>query len=254
MNDDSWFIKLFCYAMSIFFTILSFSMIFNKNGSDEQIISGIIWLIPAIAGWSTIISSNKEDRLEEKKRKENNTALLKSYTVQNKSTEYKIEKYATLNTKPEHNIKAPVKFEKSYYFLLVEYEDEQYGRTYYFISDDTSIKVGDSVNVQNDKTGVRTVVVKKVGYYSAQNAPYPVNKVKKIIGRFNLEDIQIKEKIAKKNNIKNCFNENILLSYITNYASVDLLNEETKIYADFLNKKDEFNVSYKKLINIYLRC
>lgn len=46
-------------------------------------------------------------------------------------------------------------------------------------------------------------------------------------------------------------NKNELLFYITNYASVDLLNEETKIYADFLNKKDDFNVAYKKLINIY---
>lgn len=82
---------------------------------------------------------------------------------------------------------------KKYYFLFVKYDDcEEYNKEYNYISDDTTIEVGDRVLV--DRMGnLAVATVENVGFYNEFNAPYPVDMTKSIIKKvdddFELDDL-----------------------------------------------------------------
>ena len=70
--------------------------------------------------------------------------------------------------------------EKIYYYLTVRYEDYYSNKEYNYISDDTSVEVGDRVLV--DMAGeVVTAEVLETAYCDKFDAPFPVHKTKKII-------------------------------------------------------------------------
>lgn len=83
--------------------------------------------------------------------------------------------------------------EKAYYYLTVRYENYYSNKEYNYISDDTSIKVGDRVLV--DMLGELVIAdVLKTAFYNKFDAPFPVNKTKKIIQKvdenFDIADIE----------------------------------------------------------------
>lgn len=70
-----------------------------------------------------------------------------------------------------------------YIFLSVRFGD--YGKPYYYQTDDDTIQVGDQVVVPVGDEGTERVVrVSKKSYYSSENVPMPVEKVKFIIEKF----------------------------------------------------------------------
>lgn len=70
-----------------------------------------------------------------------------------------------------------------YIFLSVIFGD--YGKSYYYITDDDTIRVGDQVEVPVGNDGTeRIVTVTKKEYFSEDKLPMPLEKVKSIIGKF----------------------------------------------------------------------
>lgn len=58
------------------------------------------------------------------------------------------------------------------------------GKSYYYISDDDTIEVGDLVIVPvGEYEHTATVEVVNIEYFSEEKAPFPIEKVKPIIGR-----------------------------------------------------------------------
>ena len=81
---------------------------------------------------------------------------------------------------------------KKYTYVSVHYEDDEITeRTYYYISDEDEIKVGDRVLV--DRNGSEaTGIVAKVEEFKKKNVPFPIEKTKHIIRKvdnnFKLDD------------------------------------------------------------------
>lgn len=70
-----------------------------------------------------------------------------------------------------------------YIFLSVKFGD--YGKPYYYLTDDDSIQIGEQVVVPvGDEGAERIVRVTKKQYFQADNVPMSLKKVKSIIGRF----------------------------------------------------------------------
>ena len=70
-----------------------------------------------------------------------------------------------------------------YIFLSVKFGD--YGKPYYYLTDDDSIQVGEQVVVPvGDEGAERIVRVSKKQYFQADNVPMSLEQVKSIIGRF----------------------------------------------------------------------
>lgn len=70
-----------------------------------------------------------------------------------------------------------------YIFLSVKFGD--YGKPYYYLTDDDSIQVGNQVEVPVESDGKeRIVTVTKKEYYPEDKVPMPLDKVKYIIGKF----------------------------------------------------------------------
>ena len=70
-----------------------------------------------------------------------------------------------------------------YIFLSVKFGD--YGKPYYYLTDDDSIQIGEQVVVPvGDEGAERIVRVSKKQYFQADNVPMSLKKVKSIIGRF----------------------------------------------------------------------
>ena len=70
-----------------------------------------------------------------------------------------------------------------YIFLSVKFGD--YGKPYYYLTDDDSIQTGEQVVVPvGDEGAERIVRVSKKQYFQADNVPMSLKKVKSIIGRF----------------------------------------------------------------------
>lgn len=68
-------------------------------------------------------------------------------------------------------------------FLSVRFGD--YGKPYYYITDDDSIEVGDQVVVPVGNEGAERIVdVVKKEYFAADNVPMPLDKVKSIVSGF----------------------------------------------------------------------
>lgn len=70
-----------------------------------------------------------------------------------------------------------------YIFLSVRFGE--YGKTYYYLTEDDTIQVGDQVVVPVGSEGKERIVeVAKKEYYSSDRVPMPIEKVKIIIGKF----------------------------------------------------------------------
>lgn len=70
-----------------------------------------------------------------------------------------------------------------YIFLSVKFGD--YGKPYYYLTDDDTIQVGEQVEVPVGNDGTERIVrVSKKEYFSEDKLPMPIEKVKSIIGRF----------------------------------------------------------------------
>ena len=83
--------------------------------------------------------------------------------------------------------------EGKYYFLTVKYEDYSGYKEYNYISEDSTVIVGDRVLV--DRAGNLAIAeVLETGYYDKFNSPFPVERTKKIIKKvdkdFYIEDIE----------------------------------------------------------------
>lgn len=74
-----------------------------------------------------------------------------------------------------------------YIFCSVEFEDG--GKSYYYLTDDDTLQVGDSVFVPVGKDG-RTAIVEIVNieYFTEDDAPFPLDKIKTIIRKCTDED------------------------------------------------------------------
>lgn len=70
--------------------------------------------------------------------------------------------------------------DKKYYYVFVEYGDGPSYREYSYISDDTTIKVGDLVLVDRRGEEVEAEVT-FTKFYKKKEAPYPVDKTKHVI-------------------------------------------------------------------------
>ena len=70
-----------------------------------------------------------------------------------------------------------------YIFLSVRFGE--YGKTYYYLTEDDTIQVGDQVVVPVGSEGKERIVeVAKKEYYSSDSVPMPIEKVKNIVGKF----------------------------------------------------------------------
>lgn len=68
-------------------------------------------------------------------------------------------------------------------YLSVKFGD--YGKPYYYITEDDSIGIGEQVVVPVGDDGTERIVeVVKKQYFSSDNVPMPIEKVKHIIGLF----------------------------------------------------------------------
>lgn len=78
------------------------------------------------------------------------------------------------------------------YFCSVVF-DEGY-KTYYYLTDDDSIEIGDSVLVPAGKDNHEVIVeVVNIEYFSEENVPLPVEKTKKIIRKCIEDETEIKQ-------------------------------------------------------------
>ena len=69
-------------------------------------------------------------------------------------------------------------------FMFCSVEFIEGGKSYYYISDDDTIEIGDLVIVPVGKDKhTATVEVVNIEYFSEENAPFPIEKAKHIIGR-----------------------------------------------------------------------
>lgn len=79
-----------------------------------------------------------------------------------------------------------------YMYLYVRYLDVDTIKQFCYISDDSSIRVGDYVLV--DRAGEASLaIVEQIGFYSEADAPYPVNKTKEIIRRIERSELKNSE-------------------------------------------------------------
>lgn len=70
-----------------------------------------------------------------------------------------------------------------YIFLSVRFGD--YGKTYYYLTEDSNIEVGNQVVVPVGNDGTERIVeVVKIQYFAPEEVPMPIEKVKSIIGKF----------------------------------------------------------------------
>lgn len=95
--------------------------------------------------------------------------------------------------KQRKNIDENLKQDEVYYYLTVKYEDYSGDKEYNYISEDTTIKIGDKVLV--DRAGNLAIAeVLETGYFDKYDSPFPVNKTKRIIKKvdydFKIEDIE----------------------------------------------------------------
>jgi hypothetical protein len=76
-----------------------------------------------------------------------------------------------------------------YIFCSVEFDEGS--KSYYYLTDDDALKVGDFVIVPVGHDGHTAVVeVVDIEYYSEEHAPFPINKMKRIIRKCSNEDFE----------------------------------------------------------------
>lgn len=70
-----------------------------------------------------------------------------------------------------------------YIFLSVQFGE--YGKSYYYLTDDDTIQIGDQVVVPVGSNGTERIVeVVKKEYYAADAVPMPIEKVKSVVSKF----------------------------------------------------------------------
>ncbi len=86
-----------------------------------------------------------------------------------------------------------------YIFCSVEFEKG--GKSYYYLTDDDTLKIGDTVLVPTGKVN-RTAIVEiiNIEYFSEDNTPFPLAKVKRIIRKCTYDDFDTPEN--KRTSIK----------------------------------------------------
>lgn len=79
-----------------------------------------------------------------------------------------------------------------YIFCSVEFEEG--GKSYYYLTDDDTLKIGDTVLVPTGKDGrTATVEIINIEYYSEDNVPFPLDKAKRVIRKFTDDDFEAPE-------------------------------------------------------------
>ena len=83
-----------------------------------------------------------------------------------------------------------------YIFCSVEFEED--GKRYYYLADDNIFSVGDLVVVPVGNDGqTRIVKIVEIEYFAEEYAPYPLDKVKHIICKYNeVDDVDEDEDIV----------------------------------------------------------
>ena len=123
------------------------------------------------------LKEKKESIINNEINKEQNVKDLEIVNEYNKIIE-KLEDISNIifeNTNIEGSI------EKEYIYVSVKYVDEgEFSKSYYYISDNPDIEIGDVVLVGRLNSNVNAIV-KKVEKYNATNVPYPVEKTKYVI-------------------------------------------------------------------------
>lgn len=120
--------------------------------------------------------------------------------------------------------------QNQYYYLTVKYDEFDNGKTYCYISDDTSIKAGDKVVIYMVCDIVLATVV-ETKYYTKENAPYPIEKTKRII-----------EKVTE---------ETDLAKYDIYYDNIDEYDDDDYVSAkELVEKENEINKLHKIIANI----
>lgn len=119
------------------------------------------------------------------------------YSDDNNEKELEIPKILINKSKEDSN-EAKQDEEKIYYYLTVRYEDYYSNKEYNYISDDTSVDVGDRVLV--DMAGEVVIAeVLETAYCDKFDAPFPVHKTKKIIKKvdedFDIADIEFYDEL-----------------------------------------------------------
>ena len=130
----------------------------------------------------------------------------------------------------QNDYEIPDELQKQYYYVTVKYDEYNNGKTYCYISEDTTIETGDKVVVyMADNIVVATVV--DTQYYTRENAPYPVEKTKRVI-----------EKVTE---------ETDLSKYDIYYDDIDEYDEDDYVSAEELVKKEkEINKLHKIILAI----
>ena len=129
--------------------------------------------------------------------------------------------------------------QKYYYYVSVIYDNVYSKKSYYYISNDENIKIGDKVlvNCSGDKITGKVI---KVERFTKEQAPFPVYKTKKVLKILNEEktndnkynspdiarlDIKIKNdvsKIIESNNIDKDNDDKEILDSYSNFKTKDL--------------------------------
>lgn len=74
----------------------------------------------------------------------------------------------------------PLRKQTDYIFCNIQFDD--YGKTYCYLTDDDSLEAGDYVVVPVGKDNRETIVqIESIEYHSAEDAPFPLDKIKKVI-------------------------------------------------------------------------
>lgn len=91
-----------------------------------------------------------------------------------------------INPDEKEEIKENNELQIQYYYITVKYDEYNNGRTYCYITEDNTIKVGDKVVVyMGDNIVIATVIEAK--YYTRETVPYPLEKTKGIIEKVTEE-------------------------------------------------------------------
>ena len=74
--------------------------------------------------------------------------------------------------------------ESDYIFCSVVFQD--YGKSYYYLTDDDTLDIGDQVVVPVGSDGGTAIVeIEDIGYFSKEEVPFPLEKVQKIIRKYD---------------------------------------------------------------------
>jgi len=63
--------------------------------------------------------------------------------------------------------------------------ERAYSKSYYYLADEDIYNVGDLVEVPSGYDGQSSIVrIEKIEYFSEEDVPYPVGKMKHIVGKY----------------------------------------------------------------------